>query len=183
MGANRDWFERHGIGSFRPRHAPDYPPSLHELLKQNLLEALPALLRFEDRNAMAFSIENRVPFLTTELLSFVFSLPEEEIISKEGKCKAVLLRAMQGLVPNEILDRRDKIGFAMPISKLNQQLESWLGNIMQEAAAIPVLDASKLQRHVKLTLYDHRANMDSQRWLWRWLSLITWAREFQVRFK
>ena len=115
-GVNADWFRQRGLDLSRTGQAGGYR-SLHELLKQNVLETLPSLLRFEDRNAMAFSVENRVPFLTTKLLDFVFSLPEEEIVSGDGQCKAVLLRAMQGVVPTEILERRDKIGFAMPISK------------------------------------------------------------------
>ena len=51
---------------------------------------------------MAFSVENRVPFLTTRLVDFVLSLPEEEIISEHGECRAVMLRAMKGVVPTEI---------------------------------------------------------------------------------
>jgi asparagine synthase (glutamine-hydrolysing) len=156
--------------------------SLHELLKQNVLGTLPSLLRFEDRNAMAFSVENRVPFLTTKLLEFVFSLPEEEIISGEGQSKAVLLRAMQGIVPTEILERRDKIGFAMPISKLNRQVEPWLRDVLSDAADIPALNVSEVNRQLSVTLSDRSSDTGAQRMVWRWLSLIAWAREFQVRF-
>jgi asparagine synthase (glutamine-hydrolysing) len=131
---------------------------------------------------MAFSVENRVPFLTTELVDYVFSLPEEEIISEKGRCKAVLLRAMEGLVPKEILERRDKIGFAMPISKLNRQTENWLEESLQDAAAIPALDALAVRKHLKLALRDRPSDPESQRWLWRWLTLIAWVREFQVCF-
>jgi len=180
-GMNADWFRQHGLDLSTTRHAGGYH-SLHELLKQNVLETLPSLLRFEDRNAMAFSVENRVPFLTTKLLDFVFSLPEEEIISGEGQCKAVFLRAMQGVVPSEILERRDKIGFATPISKLNRELEPWLREVLKEAGDIPALNASNLKRQVSLTLSDRAVNTDSQRMIWRWLSLITWARELRVRF-
>lgn len=183
LGANTDWFRERGIGSSRTGYSKGHGGSLYDLLRQNLLEALPALLRFEDRNAMAFSVENRVPFLTTDLLNFVFSLPEEEIISAEGRCKAVLLRAMRGLVPKEVLDRRDKIGFAMPVSKLNRQTESWLQGILRGAAAVPALDVSELERRVNRTLDNQVSDSESERWLWRWLSLITWASEFQVRFE
>lgn len=180
VAANPDWF-RERCSPLTPYTEGD-AGSLHDRLRQNLLEALPALLRFEDRNAMAFSIENRVPFLTTDLLHFVFSLPEEEIISSEGRCKAVLLRAMRGLVPREVLERRDKIGFAMPVSKLNRQSRSWLEGVLRGAAAIPALDARELERRVNLTLHKQPPDTESERWLWRWLSLITWASEFQVRF-
>jgi asparagine synthase (glutamine-hydrolysing) len=183
LAANADWFRERGIGSSTTRYSEGHGGSLYDLLKQNLLEALPALLRFEDRNAMAFSVENRVPFLTSDLVNFVFSLPEEEIISADGRCKAVLLRAMRGLVPTEVLERRDKIGFAMPISKLSRQTESWLQGILRGAAAIPVLDVAELERRVNLTLDNQASDAESERWLWRWLSLITWTSEFQVRFE
>jgi asparagine synthase (glutamine-hydrolysing) len=180
-GVNADWFRQRGLELSRTRQTGGYR-SLHELLKLNVLETLPSLLRFEDRNAMAFSVENRVPFLTTKLLDFAFSLPEEEIISGEGQCKAVFLRAMRGVVPAEILERRDKIGFAMPIAKLNRETEPWLREVLKDAAEIPALNASDLKRQVSLTLSDRAANTDSQRMIWRWLSLITWSREFRVRF-
>jgi asparagine synthase (glutamine-hydrolysing) len=183
LGANAAWFRERGIGFSGTHWTEGKARSLHDLLRQNLLEALPALLRFEDRNAMAFSVENRVPFLTADLLNFVFSLPEEEIISADGRCKAVLLRAMRGLVPDEVLERRDKIGLAMPVSKLNRQTGSWLHSVLRGAAAIPALDIADLERRVNLTLYDPASDTESQRWLWRWLSLITWASEFQVRFE
>jgi asparagine synthase (glutamine-hydrolysing) len=180
-GVNRPWFRERGIDI--PERTPrgDHP-SLHDLLKQNLRQTLPGLLRIEDRNAMAFSVENRVPFLTTELVDYVFSLPEEEIISENGRCKAVLLRAMEALVPKEIHERRDKIGFAMPVAKLNQQTETWLEENLREASAIPVLQALEVERQLKLTLRERPTNPESQRWLWRWLTLIAWVREFQVCF-
>ena len=69
---------------------------------------------------MSFSVENRVPFLTTKLVDFALSLPEEDIISEQGECKAVMLRALKGVVPAEIRERRDKIGFAMPMNTVDQ---------------------------------------------------------------
>jgi asparagine synthase (glutamine-hydrolysing) len=180
-GMNRKWFRERDIHLPKARHGGEHS-SLHDLLKQTLMQTLPGLLRIEDRNAMAFSVENRVPFLTTELVDYVFSLPEEEIISEKARCKAVLLRAMEGLVPKEILERRDKIGFAMPVSKLNRQTEMWLEESLRDVAAIPVLQALEVERQLKLTLRERPTNPESQRWLWRWLTLIAWVREFQVCF-
>jgi asparagine synthase (glutamine-hydrolysing) len=180
-GVNSKWFEERGINIPESSHRGDHP-SLHDLLKENLMQTLPGLLRIEDRNAMASSVENRVPFLTTELVDFVFSLPEEEIISDQGRCKAVLLRAMEGLVPKEILERRDKIGFAMPVAKLNPQTETWLEENLRDAATIPALNALEVGRHLKLALRDPLTDPESQRWLWRWLTLIAWVRSFQVCF-
>jgi len=180
-GVNRAWFHERGISIPESRHRENHS-SLHDLLEQNLMQTLPGLLRIEDRNAMAFSVENRVPFLTTALVDFVFSMPEEEIISEKGRCKAILLRAMEGLVPREILERRDKIGFAMPVSKLDRQTEMWLEENLRDAASIPALQASEVERHVRLVLRDRPTDPESPRWLWRWLTLIAWVHAFQVCF-
>src|SRR5215208_3710468 len=71
---------------------------LREYLYRTLSEtSLPTLLRYEDRNSMAFSIESRVPFLTPELANFALSLPEEHIVAPDGTSKAVFRRAMRGI--------------------------------------------------------------------------------------
>lgn len=75
--------------------------------------SLPGLLHWEDRDSMAFSIESRVPFLDHRIVEFLFSLPEDYIISN-GKTKRILRDAMRGVVPDKILDRKDKMGFVTP---------------------------------------------------------------------
>jgi len=74
---------------------------------------LPALLRHGDRNSMRFSVESRVPFLTTDMADLLLSLPESYLISPRGETKHVFRAAMRGIVPDEVLNRRDKIGFAI----------------------------------------------------------------------
>lgn len=71
---------------------------------------LPALLRYEDRNAMAHSIESRVPFLDRFFVDFVATLPSS-MKMKNGISKYVLREAMKGVLPDQIRNRRDKIGF------------------------------------------------------------------------
>ena len=83
--------------------------SLYWSLKMNLS----ALLRYEDRNSMAFAIESRVPFLDYRLVEFVFSLPNNYKI-RQGETKWVMRQALKGLIPEKILARQDKIGFATP---------------------------------------------------------------------
>jgi asparagine synthase (glutamine-hydrolysing) len=181
-GVEVNWFRNRGIGQSRIQPVQDYS-GLHGLLKQSLVETLPSLLRFEDRNAMAFSVENRVPFLTADLLDLIFALPEEEIISNEGRCKAVLVRAMRGVVPDEVLDRRDKIGFAMPLSGLNRSAMSWLETMLRDAASIPVFNVAEIQNLMRLTRIGQASDVESQRMIWRWVSFLAWAREFGVSFE
>jgi asparagine synthase (glutamine-hydrolysing) len=111
------WLDR---GWFKGRVDTDYHPAAKVCTLRDCLirgfsgYALRDLLRYEDRNSMAFSVESRVPFLTPEFVNFVLALPTEYIISEQGVTKHVFRSAMRGIVPDEILDRKDKIGFEAP---------------------------------------------------------------------
>jgi asparagine synthase (glutamine-hydrolysing) len=109
------WFSRF-LGSFeRPVEAIAAPTQLTaELYDALAVSSLPMLLRYADRNAMTVSLENRVPFLTTRLAEFALSLPDSLRISSDGTTKYLLRKALRGIVPDRILNRRDKIGFATP---------------------------------------------------------------------
>ncbi|OGK35764.1 asparagine synthase (glutamine-hydrolyzing) [Candidatus Roizmanbacteria bacterium RIFCSPHIGHO2_12_FULL_39_8] len=87
-------------------------------LKRRLIEdifsnSLQSLLRYEDRNAMRFSLEGRVPFLDFNLVRYLFDLPDEAII-KNGWNKFILRQSIDGIVPDLIRLRRNKIGFTTP---------------------------------------------------------------------
>lgn len=101
-------FPRFIVQGVRSRRLPSY------LRTQITRRGLPSLLRHGDRNSMAFSVESRVPFLDRGLVEYVLTLPEEHLVGRDGTSKNVLRRAMRGIVPEEILDRRDKIGFETP---------------------------------------------------------------------
>ncbi|WP_026968969.1 asparagine synthase (glutamine-hydrolyzing) [Algoriphagus terrigena] len=81
---------------------------------------LPTLLRYADRNSMAHSREVRLPFLSHELVEFVFSLPSELKI-KDGWTKYLMRIAFEDSLPAEITWRKDKIGFEPP-------QKSWMDN-------------------------------------------------------
>jgi asparagine synthase (glutamine-hydrolysing) len=72
--------------------------------------SLPTLLRYEDRNSMANSIESRLPFLDHRLIELGTALPTAKKL-RRGMGKYVLRQAVRGLVPDRILDNRDKRGF------------------------------------------------------------------------
>ncbi len=88
--------------------------NLNERLASDVLQySTPDLLRYEDKNSMAFSIEARVPFLDHELVEFIFSLPIDQKI-KGGWNRAVYRNAMKGRMPEKNRRRRSKIGFTNP---------------------------------------------------------------------
>ena len=91
-----------------------YTGGLDEVLKRELLATnLPALLHWEDRNSMAFSIESRVPFLDHRVVEFLAALPLCQKI-RNGVTKYILRKAIKGLVPDAIRCRMDKMGFVTP---------------------------------------------------------------------
>ena len=88
--------------------------TLKEMLKYEMTnQGLEKLLKFADRNSMAHSVEVRLPFLNHELVEFVLGL-KSELILKNGWSKAILRDAMENELPNNIIRRKDKIGFEAP---------------------------------------------------------------------
>ena len=178
---NAAWFAQHGVLAKPIWHARE-----REVLREHLWQAmaensLPMLLRYEDRNSMAFSIESRTPFLTPALVTFVSSLPEEYLIAADGTSKAVFRHAMRGIVPDVILDRQDKIGFATPESHWLRALRPWAAKVLQSETArtIPALHLEVVQQQWQSVLAGRLA-FDSR--VWRWLNVICWAQRLGVRF-
>jgi len=91
--------------------------NLAERSYEDLLNgSLQTLLRYEDRNSMAFSVEARVPFLDHRIIEYVFSVPLTQRI-KNGWTKFILRNGMKTTLPDEITKRRSKIGFGTPEDK------------------------------------------------------------------
>ena len=74
---------------------------------------LPMLLHWEDRNSMAHSVESRLPFLDFRLVELVMGLPAEFKLAG-AITKRVLRTAMQGILPEKVRNRMDKMGFVTP---------------------------------------------------------------------
>jgi asparagine synthase (glutamine-hydrolysing) len=178
---NSNWLSKNGAIPKHPGQRSS-PEVLREELYQALVAtSLPMLLRYEDRNSMAHSIESRVPFLTPALVNFVFSLPEEFIINSDGTSKAIFRQAMRGIVPDAILNRRDKIGFATPEQRWLATLRPWVEQVLHSevAAQIPALNLSVVKTELQAVL-DGQKLFDFR--VWRWVNLIRWAERFSVSF-
>lgn len=108
--------------------------SLQEnLLRQIYAEPLPSLLRYEDRNSMAWSVESRTPFMDYRLLEFNLGLPEEFVY--QGRVRKRILRdAMHNIIPEAIENRRDKMGFVTPEELwLKGEGNSWFREEIEKA--------------------------------------------------
>lgn len=133
---------------------------------------LPTLLHTEDINSMAFSLESRVPFLDHRLVQLCFNMPNEHKVHR-GETKRVLRAAMHGIVPDQVLDRKDKTGFTTPghitwlrgaLSHLLQGDWSELNGLVEQGALRKVL-----------TEY-HAGDNSNALFVWRLAMLRAWMR-------
>ena len=104
---------------------------LNDIIHFNITEmGLEELLRFADRNSMAHGLEVRLPFLNHELVEFVFSLPSQ-LKMHEGWTKFLLRQTMDKKLPDEIVWRKEKVGFEPP--QKNWMEETAVQDYMHEA--------------------------------------------------
>ena len=151
--------------------------TLHLILSHR---GLPELLRYEDRNSMAHSLEARVPFLDYRLAELLFSLRGDELIER-GRTKAILRRALGDLLPATVRDRVDKLGFVTPEKRF---LRGALGDLAADVFASSSfeqrgwVDATAARRRLE----RHRSGqLEAGFELWRALNLELWARTFLDR--
>lgn len=89
----------------------------NHLFQDNVFKRIQHLLRYADRNSMAFSIESRLPFMDYRLFEIMYNTDPSDIF-KDGWLKSVLRISMNGSLPDEILYRKDKYGFYAPEEEL-----------------------------------------------------------------
>lgn len=137
----------------------------HALHYNSFVYGLEELLRYADRNSMAHAVEVRLPFLNHRLVEFLFTLPGDLKI-KQGWTKWLLRKAMEDLLPKEIVWRKDKIGFEPP-------QKQWMQNVqvqerIQAAKKILVekniLAPAALNKSVKPTDANEANNNDWRYW-------------------
>lgn len=132
---------------------------------------LPILLRYEDKNSMAHSIEARLPFLDYRLVEMSLSLPDAYKI-RNGWTKWILRNVMAGRMPGAVVWRKNKFGFEAPehmwLSKHAPEMERMI-------ASSPIL--SELTDTLALSRAMKRLDMRSR---WRLYSVALWEAQFKV---
>ncbi|MEO6694555.1 MAG: asparagine synthase (glutamine-hydrolyzing) [Ignavibacteria bacterium] len=153
--------------------------NLNEKLYEDLSKyILPSLLRFEDRNAMKFSIESRTPFLDYRIIKLLF---ETEAVYKmhNGWSKWILRNSMNKFIPDKIVWRRDKKGFPTPERKWMMRLKddfvkivneskSELGEFVNTGEIIKNYDSIVLNPEIK------------SQFLWKIYNLAKWKKLYEV---
>ena len=130
---------------------------------------LEELLRYADRNSMAHGREVRLPFLSHELVEFVFSLPANFKI-RNGWTKWILRETMAKSLPAEITWRRDKVGFEPPQKTWmeNKQVQDAIREARKKLVDEKVLKPEVLQKPVL-----PQASHDADNYDWRYFSAAT----------
>lgn len=137
---------------------------------------LPALLQVEDRMSMAHGLESRVPLLDHPLIEFVATVPAD-VKFKGGQMKHLLKSTFADSLPAEIRDRRDKMGFPVPLKEWTEgPLRDWVNDLFRspEAQSRPFINGDAV-----IAGLDGGARFSRK--LWGLISLELWYRCFHDR--
>lgn len=138
---------------------------------------LPSLLKWDDRNSMAFSMEGRYPFLDHQLIELCLSF-SESVLYSSGWTKWPLRVGFKDVMPQEILFRRSKFGFEVPqASWLAGQLKPLITSCLKNDG--PLWDLIEKKDVRKLA--EGRANANEAQLLFRLLALDRWLKLFKIK--
>ncbi|TMD06290.1 MAG: asparagine synthase (glutamine-hydrolyzing) [Chloroflexi bacterium] len=166
---------------FRASVQPARDPRVRDDLKRRLLQdltefSLPSLLRYEDRNSMAFSMESRPPYLDQELVEWILRLPETAIVDA-GWSRAILREGLRGVLPEKIRTRRWKVGFTTPEFRWLRAERAWVQGLLRSPAfcARPYWDGLALADAFDRVCDDR---LEEHPFVWRALNTEAWLRVF-----
>lgn len=159
------------LGPFDAAHPEQ--DALTRMIHNEFKLRLPELLLMRvDKITMSESLEARVPFLDHELVEFTMDIPESWK-TRNGVAKYLLKKAVEGLIPDNIIYRR-KMGFGAPMA---DWLRGDFGHQCQEA----VLRSGLLRRghfnaeYIRRMFEDHRSRRrDTSLYLWTLFNLTSW---------
>ena len=137
---------------------------------------LPALLQVEDRMSMAHGLESRVPLLDHSVVEFAATIPAD-IKFKGGQMKHFIKSTFAGRLPPEVIKRRDKMGFPVP-------LQEWFSGELKDMVG-DTFSSQKMRHRQYFNSDAILANFDkSERFSrkgWGLLSLELWHQTFHDR--
>jgi asparagine synthase (glutamine-hydrolysing) len=134
---------------------------------------LPELLLMRvDKIGMSVSLEARVPFLDHNLVEYSLDIPMEQKI-KGKTAKYILKKAVEGLIPNDIIYRK-KMGFGAPMSQ-------WLKGDFGDYVRTRLMGSALMGRGMLDTDYisrlidDHKSGRrDNSLFIWTLFNLSEW---------
>ena len=137
---------------------------------------LPALLQVEDRMSMAHGLESRVPLLDHPIIEFAATIPAD-VKFQGGNMKHLLKTAFADTLPVNLLERRDKMGFPVP---LKEWFQSDLKCFVMDTFASKSAQTRPFMNHRRV-LESFSKELRFSRKTWGLLSLELWQRKFHDR--
>jgi asparagine synthase (glutamine-hydrolysing) len=129
------------------------------------------LLKYADRNSMAFSIETRLPFLDYRLVEFALSIPMGLLIH-DGWTKNIVREGLKRIIPDEIRRRKDKIGFEVPQDLfIKHILENYFNDINENSLISTYFNKKWLLKDIKTISRKNPI-------IWKTLCLDLWFKVF-----
>ncbi len=153
--------------------------SLGRRLQSDLMRfSLPVLLRYEDRNSMAFSIESRVPFLDHPLVEWLGTIPAD-LKLQGGWTKHILREGLRGVLPEKVRTRKSKLGFSAPETEwLSGPLADWLHHQLHQPQFLAdLVDLEGVRKLLKQRM-DGDQSRGLQNILFRLAIYEAWANQF-----
>ncbi|MDA1354291.1 MAG: asparagine synthase (glutamine-hydrolyzing) [bacterium] len=140
---------------------------------------LSMLLRYEDRNSMAHSIESRLPFLDYRLVEHILGLRDDQKI-RDGVTKWVLRQSEAPRLPNKILNRMDKMGFVTAEKKwLKEEPELFISELNKAKQILaPIIDCDQFDEYIR-SVSNGKITFSP----WKVICLARWMRRFDVTFE
>lgn len=140
---------------------------LYELLEQNMADwKMNYWLRIDNQNSMGVPVELRSPFLDHRLIEFAFTLPVNYLI-RDGWMKWIIRKSMEDKLPEEVVWRRQKMGFPFPLREwLFNHKEKFLASLRDSSC--PYVDINTWARN-----YDALNGRDPE-FLWGVTSILLW---------
>jgi asparagine synthase (glutamine-hydrolysing) len=169
--------QEYAFGLFEPMfnaHKVKGADYMFNMTNYELKCLLPSLLQVEDRMSMAHGLESRVPFLDKPLVEFLATMPTT-IKCAGGQLKYILRETYNKVMPQAIVNRRDKMGFPVPLKEwIQKDLKEFLHDIMlsQSAKQRPYLNDGAIEK-----LLSEKPETFSRK-LWGMLTLEIWQKEF-----
>ena len=146
--------------------------ALRECLQRR---TIPAFLHYEDRNAMAFGVETRIPFLDHRLVEKVLPVSGAAKLAG-GRTKALLRDAVAGKVPPQIVSRLAKQGYPAPLSRwLKNADPGQRGRYYAMVAASPLIDSVAWRRRADALFEGDDSQLPA---VWRGLVIAAWHEKF-----
>ena len=152
---------------------------INELFTELVEKKIPTLLRYEDRNSMRWSVESRVPYLNPVLLRDALSMNFSYLVNKDSVTKYLFRESMRGIVPDYILDRKDKIGFQTPESRIFEKNWEFIKSLLIQSPEIPFIDKKNFLQHCDFVSSNTGKYSPI---IWRVINLFLWSKIFKVSY-